>query len=173
MESQSQLGPSVRFGPFEVDVRSAELQYNGHKIHLHEQPFQVLLALLERPGELISRDQVVHRLWPDGAFVDYERGLNKAVNKLRDVLRDSADSPRFVETIPRRGYRFIAPLEGGSALITALGSPVLAEEGSRHWRAMLVAILLLLLVAAAAVGILLRRQGRHEAEMRRLSFGRG
>jgi DNA-binding winged helix-turn-helix (wHTH) protein len=111
LERQSQLGPSVRFGPFELDVRSAELQCNGRKILLHEQPFQVLLALLERPGELISRKELVQRLWPDGTFVDYERGLNKAVNKLRDVLRDSADSPRFVETIPRRGYRFIAPLE--------------------------------------------------------------
>jgi cholera toxin transcriptional activator len=95
LERQSQLGPSVRFGPFELDVRSAELQCNGRKILLHEQPFQVLLALLERPGELISRKELVQRLWPDGTFVDYERGLNKAVNKLRDVLRDSADSPRF------------------------------------------------------------------------------
>jgi DNA-binding winged helix-turn-helix (wHTH) protein/Tol biopolymer transport system component len=111
LERQSQLGPSVRFGPFELDVRSAEICHNGRKILLHEQPFQVLLALLERPGELVSRNELVQRLWPDGTFVDYERGLNKAVNKLRDVLRDSADSPRFVETIPRRGYRFIAPLE--------------------------------------------------------------
>ena len=117
MDRHSQLGRSVRFGPFELDVRSGELQYNGRKILLNEQPFQVLLALLERPGELISREELVQRLWPDGTFVDYERGLNKAVNKLRDVLRDSADSPRFVETIPRRGYRFIAPLEGGSAHI--------------------------------------------------------
>jgi TolB-like protein/DNA-binding winged helix-turn-helix (wHTH) protein/Tfp pilus assembly protein PilF len=115
VERHSRLGPSIRFGPFELDVRSAELHYNGHTTPLHEQPFQVLLALLERPGELISREELVHRLWPDGTFVDYERGLNKAVNKLRDVLRDSADSPRFVETIPRRGYRFIAPLEGGGS----------------------------------------------------------
>ena len=125
MERQSQLGPSVRFGPFELYVRSAELQCNGRKILLHEQPFQVLLALLERPGELISRKELVQRLWPDGTFVDYERGLNKAVNKLRDVLRDSADSPRFVETIPRRGYRFIAPLEGDSR--SPCASPLLAD----------------------------------------------
>ena len=119
MERHSQLGPSVRFGPFELDVRSAELQYNGRKTLLNEQPFQVLLALLERPGELVSREELVQRLWPDGTFVDYERGLNKAVNKLREALRDSADSPRFVETIPRRGYRFIAPLEGGGAELSA------------------------------------------------------
>ena len=126
MQRESQLGPSVRFGPFELDVRSAELRYNGRKILLHEQPFQVLLALLERPGELISRKELVQRLWPDGTFVDYERGLNKAVNKLRDVLRDSADSPRFVETIPRRGYRFIAPLEGDSR--SPCASPLLADR---------------------------------------------
>ncbi len=125
MERQSPLGPSVRFGPFELDVRSAELQCNGRKVLLHEQPFQVLLALLERPGELISRKELVQRLWPDGTFVDYERGLNKAVNKLRDVLRDSADSPRFVETIPRRGYRFIAPLEGDSR--SPCPSPLVAD----------------------------------------------
>jgi DNA-binding winged helix-turn-helix (wHTH) protein/Tol biopolymer transport system component len=117
LENHSQLCQSIRFGPFELDVRSAELHYNGHATLLHEQPFQVLLALLERPGELISREELVKRLWPDGTFVDYERGLNKAVNKLRVVLRDSADSPRFVETIPRRGYRFIAPLEGGGASV--------------------------------------------------------
>ena len=103
MERHTTVPPLVRFGPFELDVHSAELRYNGRNILLNEQPFQVLLALLERPGELISREELVKRLWPDGTFVDYERGLNKAVNKLRDVLRDSADSPRFVETIPRTG----------------------------------------------------------------------
>jgi eukaryotic-like serine/threonine-protein kinase len=111
LESQSQLGPSVRFGPFELDVRLGELQHNGRKVILNQQPLQLLLALLEQPGELVSREDLVKRLWPDGTFVDYERGLNKAVNKLRDALRDSADSPRFVETIPRRGYRFIGHLE--------------------------------------------------------------
>jgi Tol biopolymer transport system component/DNA-binding winged helix-turn-helix (wHTH) protein len=132
MEGHTPLAPSIRFGPFELDVRSAELQYNGRKIPIHEQPFQVLLALLERPSELVTREELVHRLWPDGTFVDYERGLNKAVNKLRDVLRDSADAPRYIETLPRRGYRFIAPLEGGSALITASGSAVVAEAGRQH-----------------------------------------
>ena len=150
MERPTHLSSPVRFGPFELDVRSAELQYNGHKVLLNEQPFQVLLALLERPGELISREELVHRLWPDGTFVDYERGLNKAVNKLRDVLHDSADSPRFVETIPRRGYRFIAPLEGGSAITTmASGSPVIVKTEKQHkvWLAMGVAVMLLLMVA--------------------------
>jgi Tol biopolymer transport system component/DNA-binding winged helix-turn-helix (wHTH) protein len=154
VESHSQLGPSVRFGPFELDVRSAELHYNGHATLLHEQPFQVLLALLERPGELISREELVHRLWPDGTFVDYERGLNKAVNKLRDVLRDSADSPRFVETIPRRGYRFIAPLEGGSAQINGSSGMVAVETGTQRkvWLAIGAAVTLALIAAAGYGG---------------------
>jgi DNA-binding winged helix-turn-helix (wHTH) protein len=111
LEKHTLLGPLVRFGPFEVDIRTGELHYNGRKTLLHDQPFQVLLALLERPGELLTREELIARLWPEGTFVDYERGLNKTINKLRDALRDSADSPRFIETIPRRGYRFIAPLE--------------------------------------------------------------
>ena len=152
MESHSQLGPSVRFGPFELDVRSAELHYNGHATLLHEQPFQVLLALLERPGELISREELVHRLWPDGTFVDYERGLNKAVNKLRDVLRDSADSPRFVETIPRRGYRFIAPLEGSTAAIKGSDSTVAIETGAQHKIWLAIGAVTLALIAAAGYG---------------------
>jgi len=149
VERHTHLRPSLRFGPFELDVGSAELRHNGRKTLLHEQPFQVLLALLERPGELISREELVHRLWPDGTFVDYERGLNKAVNKLRDALHDSADSPRFVETIPRRGYRFIAPLEGGSAITMASDSPVAVKAGRQHkiWLAMGVALMFLLMAA--------------------------
>ena len=111
MDKHRLLGPWVRFGPFEVDIRTAELHYNGRKTLLHDQPFQVLQALLERPGDLVSREELIARIWPNGTFVDYERGLNKAINKLRDALRDTAESPRFIETIPRRGYRFIAPLE--------------------------------------------------------------
>jgi eukaryotic-like serine/threonine-protein kinase len=111
LDKHTLLGPLVRFGPFEVDIRTAELHYNGRKTLLHDQPFKVLQALLERPGELVSREELIGRIWPNGTFVDYERGLNKAINKLRDALRDTAESPRFIETIPRRGYRFIAPLE--------------------------------------------------------------
>ena len=164
MESHSQLSPSVRFGPFELDVRSAELHYNGHTTLLHEQPFQVLLALLERPGELISREELVHRLWPDGTFVDYERGLNKAVNKLRDILRDSADSPRFVETIPRRGYRFIAPLEGGNAPVNGSSGMVAVETGTQRkvWLAIGAAVTLALIAAAVYGGYSL--SGRKHSE---------
>lgn len=157
LESHSQVGPYVRFGPFELDVRSGELQHNGRKMLLNEQPLQVLLALLERPGELVSRERLVQRLWPDGTFVDYERGLNKAVNKLRDVLRDSADSPRFVETIPRRGYRFIAHLEPSNPPIPVGPVPkppqVPTGEGKPYRFAVAALLGALLLLIAVGFGV--------------------
>lgn len=100
----------VRFGVFDVDARSGELRKAGRRIALQEQPFRVLLALLERPGELVGREELRHTLWPDDTFVDFEHGLNAAIKRLRDALGDAAENPRFIETLPRRGYRFIAPL---------------------------------------------------------------
>ncbi len=100
-----------RFGPYELDEAARELRKNGLSIHLQDQPWEVLRALVERPGEVVSREDLRRRLWPDGTFVDYEQSLNKAVNKLREVLCDSAEKPRYVETVVRRGYRFVAPVE--------------------------------------------------------------
>ena len=100
----------LRFGLFELDLRSRELYKQGHKIHLQEQPFQVLAALLESPGELVSREELRRRIWLADTFVDFEVGLNAAVKRLRQALGDSAESPRFVETLPRLGYRFLAPV---------------------------------------------------------------
>ena len=100
----------VRFGAFELDLRTGELRRSGVRIHLPDQPFQVLRALLDRPGDLVTREELRQRLWAAETFVDFERGLNAAVRRLRDALGDSADVPRFVETLPRRGYRFIAPV---------------------------------------------------------------
>ena len=100
----------VRFGAFELDLRTGELRKSGVRIHLSDQPCQVLRALLERPGDLITREELRQRLWAADTFVDFERGLNAAVRRLREALGDSADVPRFVETLPRRGYRFIAPV---------------------------------------------------------------
>jgi Tol biopolymer transport system component/DNA-binding winged helix-turn-helix (wHTH) protein len=100
----------IRFGAFEADLRTSELCKDGVKLKFSGQPFQVLAILLERPGEVVTREELQKRLWPD-TFVDVERNLNTAVNKIREVLGDSAESPRFVETLPRRGYRFIAELE--------------------------------------------------------------
>lgn len=100
----------VRFGVFEVDLRAGELRKQGLKIKLQEKPFQILALLLQHTGEVVTREELRNRLWPAGTFVDFDRNLNTAINKLREVLGDSADNPRFVETLPRRGYRFIAPL---------------------------------------------------------------
>ena len=100
-----------RFGVFEVDLKASELRKNGLRLKLPEQPFQILAVLLERPGEIITRDELRNRLWPGDTFVDFDHGLNNAVMRLRETLGDSSENPRFVETIPRRGYRFIAPVE--------------------------------------------------------------
>ena len=99
-----------RFGEFVLDVRTGELSHDGHRTALRDQPLRLLLALLDRPGELVTREELTSRLWPAGTFVDFDRGLNKAVNHLRDALGDSADHPQFIETLPRKGYRFIAPV---------------------------------------------------------------
>jgi DNA-binding winged helix-turn-helix (wHTH) protein len=100
-----------RFGVFEVDSTTGELRRKGVRVKLHSQPFQVLFMLLERPGEMLTREEICRELWPDGTFVDYEHGVNSAVNRLREALGDKASNPRFVETLARRGYRFLAPVE--------------------------------------------------------------
>jgi eukaryotic-like serine/threonine-protein kinase len=102
----------VRFGIFEVDSESGELRKNGLKVPLQEQPFRVLTLLVEHPGKVITREELQQRLWPADTFVEFDRGLNTAINKVREALGDSATSPRFVETVPRHGYRFLAPVEG-------------------------------------------------------------
>lgn len=100
----------VRFGSFEADLHTRELRKHGLKVKLQEQPFQVLAMLLARPGELVTREEIRSRLWPQDTFVDFDHALNAAVRRLRDALNENAESPRFVETLPRRGYRFIAPV---------------------------------------------------------------
>jgi len=104
----------MRFGVFEVDLRAGELRKGGLKIKLQEQPFQILAMLLEHPGEIITREEIQKKLWSEDTFVDFEHSLATAVKKLREALGDSADNPRFVETLPRRGYRFIAPVDVGA-----------------------------------------------------------
>jgi len=100
----------LSFGPFEADLRSGELRKQGIRVRLQAQPFQLLVMLLERPGELVTREEICQRLWPADTFVDFDRSLGTAVNKIREVLNDSAAEPRFIETLPRRGYRFIVPV---------------------------------------------------------------
>jgi len=101
----------IRFGTFEVNLQTGELRKGGQKLRLQEQPFQVLTALLERPGEVITREELRSKLWPADTFVDFDHSLNAAIKRLRDALDDSADNPRYIETMARRGYRFVAPVE--------------------------------------------------------------
>src|SRR5271165_6971513 len=100
----------VRFGTFEADLGSRELRKGGVRIKVHGQPFEVLAMLLDRPGEVVPREELRQRLWSTDTFVDFDAGLNTAINRLREALGDSAENPRFIETVPRRGYRFIVPL---------------------------------------------------------------
>ena len=109
--TESQTARRYRFGAFEVDAETGELRRRGILIKLPAQPFQMLLLLLERPGQLLTREEISRELWPDGTFVDYEHGVNSAVNRIREALGDSAGNSRFVQTLARRGYRFVAPVE--------------------------------------------------------------
>ncbi|MGH9687270.1 MAG: winged helix-turn-helix domain-containing protein, partial [Candidatus Acidiferrales bacterium] len=114
----------VRFGVYECDLRAGELHKNGIKLRLSEQPFYLLTILLERRGELVTRQELRERLWPNDEFGEFNDGLNTAINKVRSALDDSAENPRFIETVPRRGYRFIAPVE------TVRGSEGAAAESA-------------------------------------------
>jgi TolB-like protein/Tfp pilus assembly protein PilF len=116
------LAVKIRFAVFEVDLEAGELRKQGVKLKLREQPFQVLALLLERPGQVVTREVVRDRLWPSGTFVDFEHGLNKAINRLREALGDDAARPRFIETLPRRGYRFLAAIENSPPSATAEAS---------------------------------------------------
>jgi DNA-binding winged helix-turn-helix (wHTH) protein len=107
---------TIQFGEYSIDLETSELRTNGNKFLLQEQSFQVLRTLLERPGELVTREELKNKLWSEGTFVDFDHSLNKAVNRLRSVLADSAETPRFIQTIPRRGYRFIGPVDLGGAV---------------------------------------------------------
>jgi cholera toxin transcriptional activator len=104
-----------RFGIFEADTATGELRKAGVRLRLQDQPFQVLVLLLERPGEVLTRDELRQKLWPDGTFVDFDHGLNSIINKLREVLGDTANNPRFIETLARKGYRFVAPVSAADA----------------------------------------------------------
>lgn len=113
MEKAIQTVQVIRFATFEVDLRAGEVRKGGVKLKLSGQPFQVLANLLEKPGEVLTREELQKRLWPD-TFVDVDHNLNTAINKIREVLGDSSENPRFVETVPRRGYRFIATIDNAN-----------------------------------------------------------
>jgi cholera toxin transcriptional activator len=119
----------ARFGVFELDLAAGELRKNGAKLRLQEQPFQVLALLLERAGDVVTREELRQKLWPADTFVDFDHSLNTAVNKLRETLGDSASNPRYIETLARRGYRFIAPVQN-IAGTSALSSPTERSSAS-------------------------------------------
>jgi TolB-like protein/DNA-binding winged helix-turn-helix (wHTH) protein/Flp pilus assembly protein TadD len=112
MSTPAPASRAVRFGVFEADLSSGELRKHGLRVKLQDQPFQILAMLLEHPGEVLAREELHRKLWPTDTFVDFDHGLNNAINRLRDALNDSAEAPRFIETLPRRGYRFISQVEG-------------------------------------------------------------
>jgi TolB-like protein/DNA-binding winged helix-turn-helix (wHTH) protein/tetratricopeptide (TPR) repeat protein len=120
----------ARFGSFEVDFRSGEVLKNGRRIRLQDQPLQVLGMLLEQPGEVVTREDLRQRLWPTDTFVDFDHGLNNAINRLREALNDSADAPRFIETLPRRGYRFIAQFTADAPTLPEAGALKVSVEAS-------------------------------------------
>src|SRR5664279_5893841 len=123
--ARTTTGRVFRFGRFEVNEAEGELRKEGIRIKLHSQPFQVLVMLLERPSELVTREEMRQRLWGDDTIVDFDHGLNTAVNKLREALGDSASQPRHVETVPGKGYRFIAPVT-----VISYASRILGESSA-------------------------------------------
>src|SRR5262250_3924947 len=124
MENSGQSKTTIKFGVFEVNPRSGEVRKSGTRIRLQDHPFKVLLALLEHPGEVVSREELRQRIWPTESFGDFDHAVNVAVGKLRIALGDSADVPRYVETLHRRGYRFVCPI---SLPVPSSVSPKVAE----------------------------------------------
>ena len=164
MGSVLQPRKALRFGVFELDVETGDLRKNGLKIKLQDQPYQVLAILLERPGEVVTREEICQRLWADGTFVEFDRSLNVAITKIRDALGDSASSPRFLETVPRRGYRFIAPVENLGETASATAAPPQSVSPSRRTpRAWIVAAAAFAAVAGVVWYSSLGRKANHVA----------
>ncbi len=137
MKPSSSVSPTLHFGVFELDPRAGELRKKGMKIRLQGQPVEILVMLLQCPGEIVTREELQKKLWPADTFVDFEQGLNNAMNRLRVALDDDAESPHFIETVPRRGYRFIGAVNGrpgNGTEPTALGEekPDAGDKPSRH-----------------------------------------
>ena len=138
MDSSTREVKVVRFGVFEADLVNRELRKAGVRLKVQEQPFQILMMLLERPGEIVSREDLRKRLWPENTFVSFDVGLNSAMKKLRQARGDPPGSPRFVETLYRRGYRFLAPVErmnGSGARAMAAGAAAKLGADEELWDA--------------------------------------
>src|SRR5438876_6512060 len=148
MALEARSSAILRFGVFEVDVRSGELRKQGVRIKLQEQPFHVLAVLLQRPGEVVTREELRSENWSADTFVDFDNSLNTAINKLREALGDSADNPRFIETLPRRGYRSIRPVTGVNGTTRGTATGVSAARPPRGRK-----IVMMVAVAVLAAGI--------------------
>jgi TolB-like protein/DNA-binding winged helix-turn-helix (wHTH) protein/Tfp pilus assembly protein PilF len=148
MATQVQASRVLQFGAFEVDLRTGSLRKSGARIKLQEQPFQILAMLLEKPGDMVTREELRRKLWPADTFVDFDNGLNTAIKKLRDTLGDLADSPRFIETLPKRGYRFIYPVNGARAPADVQVHPIMSWW-RQPWAVGLLALAALLATALA------------------------
>src|SRR5258708_8615880 len=123
---------NVRFGTFELELQTGELRHAGQKVKLQEQPFQVLAALLENPGKIVTREELRSKLWPEDTFVEFDHSLNAAIKRLRDALGESADAPVFIETLARRGYRFIRNVEIPSTTPSSRPRPWHLRFNRRH-----------------------------------------
>jgi Tol biopolymer transport system component/DNA-binding winged helix-turn-helix (wHTH) protein len=156
----------IHFSLFELDLATGELRRNGTKIRLQEQPLQILVALIQRPGELVRREELRTKLWPADTFVDFDHGLNAAVRRLRDALGDSAETPVFVETVARRGYRFIAPVQG---LVSPVGDDELQNAPKPQLQKTLLVASLLLLAVGSGWWILRPVQPKLQLTERRLT----
>lgn len=162
--------PTIRFGVFEADLHAGEVRKSGSRVKLQEQPFKVLNILLERPGELVTREELRSRIWPEETYGDFDHAVNVAVGKLRTALGDSADNPCYIETVPRRGYRFVGALEGGTPdAVDPVIAPA-AEAPPRRPRYLLYGVLAVIIAGGClAAGV---RLGRDTAPPRALEFQR-
>jgi len=160
MDDATRTTRMYRFGAFTIDARTGELRHDGAKIPLRDQSLQLLIALVQQPGELITREELARRLWPADTFVDFDRGLNKAVNHLRDALGDSPERPSFIETLPRKGYRFIAPVTTDDDRRVDAGGSGAVASASRLRRTVATSVAAAAALAlAAGVGIAVARYG--------------
>ncbi len=166
------IRPSVRFGVFDADFKTGELRKSGRKVRLQDQPFRVLAALLEKPGELVSREELQEQIWPEDTLIDFDHALTTAVKKLRRVLHDSATQPRYVETLPKRGYRFIAPvqlMDGSEPAAVFSIDAVFADARSLSIQRNVLAVCLLV-AGLAAILLWLRSSDPPEGHARHFTF---
>src|SRR5215813_14126435 len=133
MRSPASHSPIIYFGVYELDLRSKELRKQGMKIKLQGQPVEILAMLLKYPGEVVTREELQKKLWPADTFVDFEQGLNNAMKRLRAALDDNAETPRFIETLPRKGYRFIGEIRGEPVSVAIPPSITLLVANWRKW----------------------------------------